>query len=376
MSQRTVLISGAGIAGPTLAYWLARAGFATTVVDQSRGARSSGGPVDVRGEAVDVAKAMGVLPRLQDAATLIRELRIVDGTGRVVATLDLTPSRRRGGAEELELPRSRLSAMLTQAAWEDAEFRFDDSIQELHQDPAGVDVTFTSGRRGRFDLVVGADGLHSNVRRLAIAPESEVVRHLGLFIAGFPLRGPVEDPRAVLMYNTPGRAATIHPAGGEPAAAFIFRGPALAGFDHRDLERQKRVVTEAYRDARWRVPELLERVRTAEDLYFDAVSRVRLARWSRGRVVLVGDAASCVSLFGEGSSLAMIGARTLARALGETSDHALAFTRYQATHEAVARPKQRGASLAARILVPATRAEIAVRNLALRAAARTRRGTR
>ena len=214
------------------------------------------------------------------------------------------------------------------------------------------------------------------MRRLAIAPESDAVRHLGLFIAGVPLTEPVDDPAVVVMYNSPGRSATIHPAGGEPVAAFIFRGTAPNGFDDRDLERQKQVLVDAYAGAGWRVPELLERVRAAGDLYFDGVCQVRLPRWSSGRVVLVGDAASCVSLFGEGSSLAMVGARTLARALGETSDHALAFRRYEATHRAAARPKQRSAPIAARILVPATRPGIATRNLALRAAAGARRLSR
>lgn len=376
MSRGTVLISGAGIAGSTLAYWLPRAGFDTTVVELAGRQRSSGGPVDVRGEAVDVAAAMGVMPGLVEAATHVRELRIVDAGGRVVATMDLSPARRASGSQEVEIKRSRLAAILLEAARGDIELLTGDGIRDLHQDPAGVDVTFASGRRRRFDLVVGADGLHSNVRRLAIAPEQEAVRHLGLFVAGVPLGERAGDPRTVVMHNTPGRSVSIHPGGGEPVAAFIFRGPAQAGLDHHDQEAQKRVVLEAYRDAGWRVPELLERVRAADDLYFDAVSRVRLARWSSGRVVLAGDAASCVSLFGEGSSLAMVGARTLARALEEIPDHAGAFQRYEDVHRATSRPKQRGSAVAARILVPATRPGIAVRNLGLRAAAAARRATR
>lgn len=369
---KAILISGAGIAGATLAYWLAREGFEPTVVEQVRGARSSGGPVDVRGEAVEIATAMGVMPRLTQAATHVREMRIVDGEGRVLATMDLRPSRRGAGSREVEVLRSRLATTLIEAARGDAEFLFHDSVQELHQDPEGVDVMFASGHRRRFDLVVGADGLHSNVRRLAIAREADVVRHRGLFIAGFPLSEPVQDPHAVLMYNTPGRSATIHPAGGEPVAAFIFRGGAQPGLDHRDVERQKQILIEAYGAAAWRVPELLERLRDVEDLYFDAVCEVRVKQWSRGRVALVGDAASCISLFGEGSSLAMVGARTLARALGETADHTLAFQRYENTHRVAVGRKQRGASISARILVPATRPGIAARNLALRVLARRR----
>ncbi len=368
-SRKAVLISGAGIAGPTLAYWLARGGFEPSVVEQVVGARSSGGPVDVRGEAVDIATAMGVMPRLAQAATRVRELRIVDGQGRVRATMDLRPPRRSSGSQEVEVLRSRLAAILIEAARVDAEFLFHDSVRALRQDPAGVDVTFASGRRRRFDLVVGADGLHSNVRRLAIAPEPDVVHHRGLFVAGFPLAEPLDDPDVVVMYNTPGRSATIHPAGGEPVAAFIFRAAPQEALDHRDQEGQKRFLVESYASAGWRVPELLERLPAVDDLYFDAVCEVRVRRWFSGRVALVGDAASCVSLFGEGSSLAMVGARTLARALGEIADHTHAFEHYEATHRAEVRRKQRGASVAARILVPATRPGIVVRNLVLRAAA-------
>ena len=368
-AKKSILISGAGIAGATLAYWLAREGFAPTVVELGRGARSSGNPVDVRGEAVDVATAMGVMPRLAEAATRVREMQVVDGRGRVRATMDLRPSRRSSGSEEVEVLRSRLAAVLIEAARDEAEFLFDDTIRDLRQDPAGVDVTLASGREGRFDLVVGADGLHSNVRGLAIAPEPEVIRHRGLFVAGFQLREPVDDPRVVVMYNSPGRSATIHPAGGDPVAAFIFRGDARADLDHRDLEGQKQFLRESYAGAGWRVPELLERLQALDDLYFDAVCEVHIRRWSTGRVVLVGDAASCVSLFGEGSSLAMVGARTLSRALRESADHTLAFERYEMAHRAEVQSKQRLAPVAARILVPATRPGIAIRNLTLRAAA-------
>lgn len=374
--RKSILISGAGIAGSTLAYWLGRAGFIVTVVERDQGARSSGNPVDVRGEAVEVASEMGVMSRLTEAATGVRELRIVDGAGRVRATMDLTPRPRLSGGQEVEVSRSRLAVILLEAARDRAEFRFDESIEALHEDPDGVELEFSSGGRGRYDLVVGADGLHSNVRRLAFVPEAEAVRHLGLFVATVHLPGLAADPRVVLLYNTPGRSVAIHPGGGDPGAGFIFRAPMPAAVDLRDPQRQKEFLTETYSNGGWRVPELLERTRASEDLYFDGVSEVRLTRWSSGRAVLVGDAASCVSLFGEGSSMAMVGARTLARALEGVDEHTLAFRRYEATHRATSRPKQRGASVAAHILVPATQPGIVVRNLALRLTAAARGVTR
>jgi 2-polyprenyl-6-methoxyphenol hydroxylase-like FAD-dependent oxidoreductase len=165
------------------------------------------------------------------------------------------------------------------------------------------------------------------------------------------------------MYNTPGRAVAIHPAGGHPGAAFMFRAPQIPDFDHRDLDQHKRILTAAYADVGWRVPELLDRVRVADDLYFDSVSRIQVPVWSRGRVGLVGDAASCVSLFGDGSSLAMIGAFTLADALN--GDIPAGLRTYEARHRPQRAAKENSVALAVKLLIPATRAGIAVRNLAV-----------
>jgi 2-polyprenyl-6-methoxyphenol hydroxylase-like FAD-dependent oxidoreductase len=365
MTNPSVLISGAGVAGPTLAYFLARRGLRPTVVERSQGLRSSGNPVDVRGPALPVADAMGILPRLRGSATTATAMRVVDAAGRQVARVPMPAART--ASREVELPRGALAATLYEAARDEAEFLFDEMIVALRPDDDGVDVTFDRSAPRRFDLVVGADGLHSAVRRLAFGPEREFVRHLGLYVATMPLGRPADEPHDVLMYNTPGRLASIHPARGEALAAFIFRGPAFPGFDYRDVEQHKRIVTDAYAGAGWLVPELLERLDKADDLYFDSVSHVRLPSWSRGRVALLGDAASCVSLFGDGSSLAMAGAHTLAEELGAAAgDHAAALRRYEARHRRLVEPKQRHVGRAAALLVPKTRVGVAVRNLAVR----------
>ncbi|WP_436763716.1 FAD-dependent monooxygenase [Streptosporangium sp. V21-05] len=368
MSPRSVLISGGGIAGPTLAYWLARHGLRPTVVERAQGLRSSGNPVDVRGPALPVAEEMGLMPRLRELATRATAMSVVDASGRRIARVALPATRSAAGNREVELPRGDLAAALHETVRDDAEFLFDDTIVTLRQDEHGVDVTFDRAGPRRFDLVVGADGLHSAVRRLAFGPESGFVRHMGVYVATLPLGGPVDHPHDVLMYNTPGRMVSIHPSRGDAVAAFIFRGPAIDGFDHRDTEQHRRIVTEAYAGAGWRVPELLERLRKTEDLYFDSVSHVRLPTWARGRVALLGDAASCVSLFGDGSSLAIAGAHTLAKALAaRPADHAEAFRHYEAGHRTLVDPKQRGIGRATALLIPKTRLGIATRNLAARA---------
>ncbi|MFI5897894.1 FAD-dependent monooxygenase [Actinoplanes sp. NPDC051513] len=368
--MRTVLISGAGVAGPTLAFWLARAGFQPTVVERAQGQRSSGNPVDVRGPALPVAEQMGVVPALREAATTVTAMRLIDSRGRRGARLPMPSSRSAAGTMEIEVPRADLATILYAAARDHAEFVFDDTITAMSQDPDGVDVAFERGEPRRFDLVVGADGLHSTVRRLAIGHEQDFVRHLGVYVATTPLGEPVDHPDEALMYNAPGRLLSVHPSRDHALLAFIFRGGAVPGFDHRDTAAHKKMLLDAYgKDRLWRVPEFLDRARASDDLYFDSVSRVVLPSWSRGRITLLGDAAASVSLFGDGSSMAMAGARTLAGALGE-ADVETALKRYEAEHRRRTDTKGRAARFAAALIVPSTRPGIAVRNAAARMALR------
>ncbi len=358
--MRTALISGAGIAGATAAYWLAKAGFQVTVVEQARDMRSSGSPVDVRGPAVEVAERMGVMARIRDADTCVRDMVFVNARGHVVSRVDMRTTWAEPG--DVELPRAQLAAILREAVPDDVEFQFGNSVKALTQDADGVTAEFLSGPAGRFDLVLGADGAHSGVRALAFGPDADYVKHLGVYIATLPLDG--ETGTDLVMYNTPGRAVAIHPAGGHPGAAFMFRAPQIAHFDHRDLDQHKRLLTAAYAGAGWRVPELLDRVRAADDLYFDSVSRIQVPTWSRGRIGLVGDAASCVSLFGDGSSLAMTGAFTLADSLN--GDIPAGLRTYEVRHRPQRAAKENSVAYATRLLIPATLAGIAVRNVALR----------
>ncbi len=364
--MRTVLISGAGVAGLTLAYWLARAGLRPTVVERANGQRSSGSPVDVRGPALPVVERMGVVDALRAAATQATGIRFVDASGRLSRRMSMPATRSAAGTPEIEVPRADLARILCAAARDDAEFVYDDTITRLDQDPGGVDVTFERGPARRFELVVGADGLHSAVRRLAFGPERDFVRHLGVYVATTPLGEPPEEPRDVLLHNTPGRLVAMHPVRGEAGVAFIFRHPAVPGFDYRDLAQHRRILAEAYAGEHgWRVPELLARAQRADDLYFDAVSKVVLPSWSVGRVVLLGDAAASVSLFGDGSSMAIAGARTLAATLAE-GEHIAAFRRYEAEHRRRTDARGRGAGLVAAMLIPKTRAGILTRNAAAR----------
>jgi len=367
---RDVLICGAGVAGTALAYWLARHGMRPTVVERSAGLRSSGAPVDVRREAEDVIAAMGLTDQVRAAATRSRGVRLLDAQGGTIGTVS---NGALGGGTELM--RSDLVRVLHGAAHDDAEILFDETVTALHQDDDGVDVTFDHAAPRRFDLAVGADGLHSTVRRQAFGPEHAFVRPYGLHVATAPmpdLFDDAEDPAFVQLYNTPGHLTALHPSRDVGGAAFIFRAPP-ADLRGRDADGQKAFVRDAYAGVGWRVPELLDRLDQVDDLYLDAVSTVDLPSWTAGRITLLGDAASCVSLLGEGSSLALAGARTLADALAASpSDVAPALAAYERAHRARVMPRRRGVRLAASVLVPRTRAGLGVRNAAARLMPRTR----
>lgn len=356
-----VLISGAGIAGATLASLLARGGHRVTVVECDQGVRSSGNPVDIRGDAYDVVERMGLLPRLRRAATRVEEVVLVDHDGRPIAR---TPSRRHD-QRDIEIPRADLCAILLEACPPEVELIFDDEITLLDPRAENIYVTFRRTNPGRFDLVVGADGLHSRVRSLLWGPEARFCRPFGMYVASTQTEAPDSGPRAVQIYNEPALATALHPGARTAIAAFIFRSQAR--IDPRDHVAACSLLTTTYRAAGWRSRELLDRYLTATDVYFDAVTHIRVPHWSTGRATLLGDAASCVSLFGEGSSSAISGAATLADAIQtEAGDLPAALHTYEARHRKVVGSRERGARIGSHLVVPSTRPGIAVRNFGLR----------
>ncbi|MFH8223585.1 FAD-dependent monooxygenase [Streptomyces sp. NPDC018057] len=330
---RTVLISGASVAGPALAYWLHRSGHAVTVVEKADAPRGGGYPVDIRGTATEVVRRMGILPRLRDAHIASRRCTFLDADGGEVATL--SPSAVAGGTEgqDLEVRRGDLTGILHALVRDDVEFLFGDRVDTLDPGAQGVDVVFRSGRRRTFDLVIGADGTHSHTRELRFGPEERFHRRLGHSFAVFTVPNTYGLSRELVMWNAPGRAAalyavadddrlhaflTFHRPGPPPAA--VPRGPAA----RRDL------LATAFEGAAWEVPRLIGALREADDLFFDTAGQIRMPHWSSGRVALVGDAAYAPSfLTGQGTSLALCGAYVLADALAAHRDHTAAFAAYE-----------------------------------------------
>jgi 2-polyprenyl-6-methoxyphenol hydroxylase-like FAD-dependent oxidoreductase len=355
MARLEVLISGAGIAGCTLAYWLARNGHAVTVVERSGAPRSSGSPVDVRGPAADVVEQMNIAARLRAASIRLKGMTLLDARGRRVARVDIAALRSSIAPKDMEVARGDLARILHEASANDADYVFGDSIKALAQDDGGVDVTFERARPRRFDLVIGADGLHSIVRRIAFGADNELVRHAGLYAATISLPGSTSSDDEMFLLNAPGKLAGLHPCQGVPLVYFIFWHPEIPGFDHTDLEQHKRILETTFAGIGWRVPEFLAAARAAHDMYFDSVARVDVATWSRGRIALLGDASSCVSLFGDGSTLAIAGAYELAKALQESpTDPQAAFVRYQAVHAKLVASKQKNLVSTAARIVPRT----------------------
>jgi 2-polyprenyl-6-methoxyphenol hydroxylase-like FAD-dependent oxidoreductase len=362
---RTALISGAGIAGGVLAWELAERGLEVTVVEKATGQRSSGNPVDVYDAALLVAERMGVADELRPAATSVRRLVAVNRAGKRVASLPASVIN--AGKNGVEVPRAELAGILVRAAATRANIVFDESIAELHDGPGGVDVTFESGRSQRYDLVIGADGQHSRVRSLAFGPERLFAHRIGMFVATVAAPGAEVDPAAMTMLSAPGRSFSLHPSTGIPIGAFIFHSRLAERFDSRTADAARSIVADAYSGLGWRVPEFVERFLAAPDVYFDAITQIRLDAWHRGRIALLGDAASSVSLFGDGSSTAIVGANTLADAVSaHPDDPAAAFADYERRHRLVVGPKQNGVVATSRQLVPRTAFGLGVRNTVLR----------
>jgi 2-polyprenyl-6-methoxyphenol hydroxylase-like FAD-dependent oxidoreductase len=325
-----VLISGGGIAGPALAFWLARAGADVTVVERAPGPRPGGHAVDIRGVARDVVEAMGLMPAVRADQVDERGWELVDSRGRRMAAMPATLFGGEGIVAEVEIARGDLARILFEAT-PGAAYRFADHLVELNQDESGVSVRFASGGADRFDVVVGADGVRSAVRRLAFGPHSSYVRHLGAYTSYFTVPDPGDLDNWFQMYNAPGgRVAGIRPErGGTAKASLSFRG-VLPDDERLDRAAQMRLLAERLAGVGWKVPALLDAMPDAPDFYFDVISQVKVPQWHTGRVVLLGDAGYCGSpLAGMGTSMSLVGAYVLAGELASGVSPAGAFTEYQ-----------------------------------------------
>lgn len=331
-TNRRVLISGASIAGPALAYCLEAYGFTPTIVERSPSWRAGGYKIDVRGAAVDVLKQMGIYEQVRQASVEMVGASFVNKAGESLAEMPADFIGMRQG-EDVELMRGDLSKVLYELTVPTCEYLFDESIRTIRESDSGVEVHFERSGPRYFDLVVGADGIHSNVRSLVFGPEANFVQNLGdYYFALFSIPNYLGLDRRELFYCVPGKVVNIYSTKGSPdaKALLLFKQPGFT-YDYRDVPNQKRLVADLFAGLGWQVPALLEWMKRSTDFYFDTVEQIKMTSWSKGRTVLVGDAAYAPSLAsGQGSSMALVGAYILAGELAKADgEFSSAFLNYE-----------------------------------------------
>ncbi len=324
-----ILISGAGPAGLTTAYWLRRYGLRPTIVERAGSLVTGGYKIDVRGTALEVLRRMGIHDAVLAASTQMKGAMLVDRDGAVISRMSGDEFGHRAGGD-LEIVRGTLCEVLL-AASPDVEVIYGDMIEGIAPSPDRAEVTFRSAGTRAFDLVIGADGLHSSVRRQVFGDESQFLRDLGMYLCVYSVPNYLALDRVEMQYSEVGRVAALWSTADDPNVKACF---GFASRDRRvglrDRAAQEQMLREAYAGIGWEVPRLLELMPEASDWYFDVAAQVEMRAWARGRVTLVGDAAYCASpMSGQGSSLALIGAYVLAGELAAAAgDHERAFAEY------------------------------------------------
>lgn len=341
MSELRILVVGAGIAGSTAAYWLGKAGIHVTVIERAPALRTAGQGIDVEGPSLEVVKRMGLEEEARKGGSGEIGLKYVNEKDQTVATFDTANKDNDiGFTSEIEIMRGTLAELLFQAAnaLENVEFRYSCTIESLSQTPGKVHVTFGDGRLEEFDILIAADGLGSRTRDLILTPEDRKACFfsLGAYVAYFSIPREEQDgPRGRFHNSTKRRSVLIRPRDEDVSSAFIGiiqESPELANAVNQDTSAQKALLAKLFEDMEWKeAKRVVKQMQDADDFYYQAVAQVRLDEWSRGRCVLLGDAAYCPSPFsGKGTPLAMQGAYILAgEIVSHQDDPATAFRLYQ-----------------------------------------------
>ena len=365
--KRKILITGASVAGPTLAYWLSRLGMDVTVVERAPEFRDGGQTIDVRGAGKLVVQRMGLESAIRARTTHEDGLRFVDAQDRTQAEFGIGAFGGNGPVAELEILRGELAKLLIEHGRDAVDYRFGDSIAALDELPHGVKVRFEQGGEAVFDLVIGAEGVGSHTRKLVFGDEVQR-RSFKLYTAYFTIPRAPGDERQMRWFNAPGGLSVcLRPDNLGTTRALLSFQEAPGAYEKLPITEQKALLKEKFGALKWETPRILAALDDATDLYFDQISQVKMPRWSKGRIALVGDAAYCASpISGMGTSLGMCGAYVLAGELGRHDDHAQAFAAYEAIMRPYVDQAQSVPTFAPRLASPHSRAGIALGHAVLR----------
>lgn len=364
-------ICGAGIAGPTLAYWLVRGGHEVHLVERAPGLRTGGYIVDFWGVGYDVAERMGIVEQVRGRGYQVEEVRLVGASGETAGGFSADVFRRMTGDRFTSVARSDLAAVIFDAVKSDVEVSFADTVVAVEPRPEAVTVQLASGGSRRYDLLVAADGLHSAIRGLAWGEQQAYERQLGYYVAAFEVTGyPRRDDNVYVSHAEPGRSMSRFSLRGDRTLfLLVFEAAGLNGPEPVDDAGRRQVLHRVFGNSGWEAAAILDALdRTPQEIYFDRVSQIETPRWSMDRQVLIGDAAACVSLLaGEGTGLAMTQAWVLAGELNGCGDAVeAALGRYEARLRPFIEAKQKSARNFASSFAPSTATGIRVRRIATR----------
>jgi 2-polyprenyl-6-methoxyphenol hydroxylase-like FAD-dependent oxidoreductase len=353
-TRRTVLISGGGIAGLTLAYWLHHHGLQPTIIELAPQLRPEGYAIDFAGSGWDVAERMQIISELRQGQITAPYFIFKDGAGRTLGRLPTAVFQRAFEDKMVQTMRPDLEAALYGTIRDTVPIRFGTSIQQIDQASDHVRVMFTDGAQEAFDLVVGAGGTHSNVRKLVFGDEREFAVYLGYYFATFPVPNLDHFEEGAIICLEPNRQATVYPDHhGGYTALLVYRAQDAG---HVTAAQRKAMLEEHYAGAGWVIPQMIDSITDSTPVYLDSVTQIQMPHWSDGRITLVGDAAHCLTLIsGQGASTAMGGAYILAEELGKAEDYRAAFAAYERRVRPFVEDKQRKARRFAKTFVPGSR---------------------
>jgi len=319
-----VLVSGASVAGLNTAYWLLKYGFNVTIVERASHIRAGGQALDIRGPALEVAARMGILDDIRDSSTQLNGMSVVDAlSGKELSrNTEHTVTRGKHDSPDIEVLRDDLLKVLFDTVGNQATYLFSDTIVSLHQDEKGVDITFANASPQRFDLVIGADGLHSNVRKLIFGDEKQFIRYLGHYVAIFTIPNFLNFDHWEVIYQhekAPMAAYIVKDKESEARVYLGFSNDIPLEYDYHDIDLQKQMLAERTVNVGQDISKILEYMHQSPNFYFDSMNQILMDTWTKGRVTLVGDAGYSVSVsLGQGTTVAMVGAYVLA---GELAAH-------------------------------------------------------